>query len=234
MFGNINDVKSYVFQLLNKEQSGSIGGASFSLLINVAQQQYYRKLLGLPELYTVEKREAPIEIQTTQSINDSLRPFLKRQVIPKTGLGFTLPTNFAAYVDGSYLFVEQVNGVNVATKVPVEFVTITEKGYRLNNYIKYPTLEYPICTYENNILVVDPDAITSVSLPYYRYPVTPVWAFTVNANDQEIYDAANSVQLELPNLDWQNIANFAIKYASIFLREQELNQAAETMIRTGQ
>lgn len=234
MFSSVNEVKSYVFNLLNKEQSGSIGGVDFSNFINVAQQQYFKKLLGLPELYTTEKREAPIEIQTTQSISDSLRPFLKRSPIQKTGNGFSLPTDFAAYVSGSHLFVEQIDNQTVATTQPIDFCSISEKARRVNNYIIYPTYEYPICTYENNQIVVNPDGITSISLPYYRYPVTPKWAFTVNANDEEIYDAGNSVQLEFPNLDWQNIANLSLKYIGIYLREETIITLAESMIIKGQ
>jgi hypothetical protein len=70
-------------------------------------------------------------------------------------------------------------------------------------------------------------------LQYIRLPITPKWAFTVNADDQEVYDPANSVQLEFRNIEWQNIANLAIKYYSMFLRDGESYQAINQMIKEG-
>lgn len=233
MFQNINSVKNYCDFILNKNQSGSMSGQEFSLSINVAQQSYLRIKLGLPETFTVNKREAPQQFQTTTENATSLMPFTVSQQITKTGVGFNMPTDFAAWGDTNYLYAVYDNGQNVVTRQPIEFVNLAERAIRLNSYITQPSNEYPICTYLNNQLFIDPATVNTIELSYVRYPVTPVWGYTVNANDQEVYDPATSVQLEFPNMDWQNIANLAIKYCAMFLRDGEIYQAIVKQIDEG-
>lgn len=235
MLADINDVFKFFTFLANKTQSGSISGADFSLALNVAQQQYFRLKLGLPEVYTVDKREAPQEVQVTQVIDDSMSLFIVQANLTKTGTGFNRPADFAALVPAGYLYVYQDDdGNTVSSPQPIDFVSIGERGYRMNNYITAPSPEYPIATYLNGQFVVNPPDISNIQMIYYRYPVTPVFAFTTNANDEIVYDAANSVQLEFPNLDWENITHIALKYYSQFLREEFLLTTEQQRIVTGQ
>lgn len=233
MLADINDVFKFFTFLVNKYQSGSISGDEFNLAINVAQQQYFRTKLGLPEMYTVEKREAPQELQVTQVIDDSMRQFIKSVPLQQTGLGFTLPTDLAALMPNGYMYVYQApDGSTQTSQQPIDFVTIGEALYRQNNYVTAPSLTYPIATYLNGQLVVSPPSITTIQLIYYRYPVTPVFGFTV-VNDEIIYNPATSVQLEFPNLDWENICHIAVKYYAQFLREEFIYQTEEKRIATG-
>lgn len=233
MFSNINSIYEYINFIANKNQSGSISPNEFNISINAAQQEYLRIKLGLTELYSVQKRESPQQFQATQSISDSLRPFIVTANIQKNGNGFDLPPNFAAWGNSDYLYVQQVNGQNYAVTQPMEFVTLSERAIRLNNYIIYPTLEYPIATYLNNQIVVDPTDVTGITFSYVRYPVTPIWAYTL-VNDEPVYDNSNSVQLEFPNLDWENIAYIVLKYYGIFLRDTELYSTSDNRIKTGE
>lgn len=234
MFANINDIYLFHNAILNKNQSGSITPADFNLFINAAQQQYMRVKLGLPELYTVEKREAPQEIQTTQVIDDSVRRFVTPATLVKNGIGFTPPADMVALIPSGYLYVYQnPDGSTATSRQPIDFVSFGEYWNQINNYITFPTFEYPIATWLSGQLIVEPQGINQMQFYYYRYPVTPVFAFTVNANDQIVYDAANSVQLEFPNLDWENIAHIAIKYSSQYLREEFAYQTESSRIEKG-
>lgn len=235
MLANINDVYLFFNAILNKNQSGAISPDDFNRFINVGQQQYFRKMLGLPELYTVEKREAPIEVQTTQVISDSMRYFIKSVPLQKSGTGFNWPTDLAALLPNNFLFTYQnPDGTTGATIQPIDFVSIGELGYRQNNYVTMPANEYPSATYLNGQIVVYPDTINTMYGVYYRYPVTPVFAYTINANDQVVYNALTSVDLEFPNLDWENITHVAIKYAGQFLREEFILQTEQARIVQGQ
>jgi len=232
MLDNIDSVYQFCCFIANKAQSNEISPDEFNIAINVAQQQYFKTKLGLPETYSVQKREAPQEFQTTQSNSDSLRPFIVTKSLIKNGDGFDMPTDFACFAGNSYLYVEQINGQTVASTQPIEVVTIGERGIRLNNYIKYPTYEYPIGTYLNGQLVTNPDDINSVSLTYVRYPKTPKRNYTV-VNDFNVYDPVGSVQLEFPNLDWENIAHLTVRYWATYLREESLFNVENSRINTG-
>lgn len=235
MLANINDVYLFFNAVLNKNQSGSITPSDFSLFINVAQQQYLRLKLGLPELYAVDKRQAPQEIQTTQVIDDSVRMFIKSAQLVKNGGGFDWPVDLVALVPSGYVYVYQnPDGSTVTSAQPIDFVSIGEYWERKNNYITYPTYEYPIMTWMNGQMLVEPLGINQFQMMYYRYPVTPVFAFTTNANDQVVYDPVNSVQLEFPNLDWENIAHIAIKYAAQYLREEFVFGTEDKRVMSGQ
>lgn len=204
------------------------------MCINIAQQQYHRKLIGLPELYTVDKREAPIQIQVSYVVTDALRPFIKSTDLVKSGSGFNLPADYVAFVASGYLFVELVNGQNIADPVTVDFLTTTEWQEKRQNYITKPTLEYPAATFENNQIIVEPTSLDNLKIRYYRYPVTPVRAFTINANDQDVYDPANSVQLEFPSNDWENIAHVVVSYWATWMRDIPLKQIENNRIVGGQ
>jgi hypothetical protein len=232
MLNDINDVYNFCGFIANKQSSFEITPDEFNICINVAQQQYFKTKLGFPEEYSVEKREARQEFQTTQSNSDSLRPFIVTKSLIKNGAGFDIPTDFACFAGNSYLFVEQIDGVTTPSIQPIEVVTIGERGIRLNNYIKYPTYEYPIGTYLNGQLVTNPDDISAVTLTYVRYPKTPIRNYTV-VNDFNVYDPIGSVQLEFPNLDWENIAHLVVRYWSVFMRDNDLYAVEETRIKTG-
>ena len=231
-FSNINDVVQYILFKANKEQSGSISPNEINLALPIGQQEYFRRKLGLTEAYTVGQREAPEQFQATQSIDDSLRKFIVSVPLTKTGQGFNFPSDFAAWGNGDYLFVQQINGQNNATKIPVDFVTLAERAYRLSNYITFPTYEYPIGTYLNNQILIEPDGIDMITLSYVRYPVKPVWGYTI-VNDEPVYDPATSVDFEFPNLDWDNIANISLEYYALFLRDSELFAATQQRIKNG-
>lgn len=234
MLNNINDVKFYCDFLLNKNQSGGMSGREFNSAINVAQQSYLRTKLGLPETFTIQSREAPQQFQATIENATSLKPFTVSAILNKSGNGFNLPSNFAAWGNNDYLYVYQdENSQSQAETQPIEFVNLSERAVRLNNYITKPTLEYGIATYIDNQLVVDPSGIDKIKLIYVRYPSTPIWNFTVNTNDQEVYNPTGSVQLEFPNMDWESIAALAVKYCSIFLREEQLFAITDKRIKEG-
>jgi hypothetical protein len=234
MLQNINDVYLLANFLANSLYSGKISPSEFNLCVNIAQQQYQRKLIGLPELYTVDKREAPIQIQVTYVVSDAMRSFIKSADIQKTSNGFTLPADFVAMVENEYMYVELLNGQSVGTHTPIDFVTTTEWGERRQNYVTRPNYEYPIATYENGRIITEPSGIDIIKLRYYRYPVTPVWGFTMNANDQPIYNPNTSVQLEFPSNDWENITHILVGYWSTFIRDIQLKDIEQSRVIIGQ
>lgn len=231
---NINDCYIFTNTVANKNQSGSLAPDNWNNLASFAVVQYQRLKLGLPELYTVDKRQAPQEIQVTQAIDDSLRKFIKRTTVSKSGDGFDIPVDMAAFVPSSYLYTYVQDGQAASTPIPLDFVTASEWNERMQNYITNPTYEYPMAMYENGQIVVAPNGIDTIGLRYYRYPVNPVWGYTVNASDQAVYDPLTSVDFEFPKLEWENICNIILKYWAIYLRGDLLYQTTDKRIITGQ
>lgn len=232
---DINDVYLFANFLANKTYSGSISPDEFNLCAPIAQEEYMRKNLGLPEQFQYNIREARNQFQAAQINADLLRTFVVEAPVNGTGGFFPLPADYCAYGNLEYTYTYQdANQQTQFSVQPIEAVTLSERALRLDNYVRKPTLRYPIWTYLNNQMRVDPVTITAARLQYVRYPLTPVRGYTLNLNDQDVYDSATSVQLEFPKLEWKNIAVIIVDYWATFLRDTELKQATTKMMETGQ
>jgi len=230
---NVGEIVAWLNTLGNKEQSGEYSPDQINTAFNVVNIELAKVKIGLPEAYQVGRPEAPQSYQITQQISDEIRPFIISTTLNKTGNGFNIPTNMLAFssirYDYTYL---DADGVGHSVIQPVEFVTDGELSVRLNNYIKYPTLEYPVVAYINNQFRIYPDAITNVTLTYVRKPVTPVYGYTLNG-DFVIYDPATSVQLEWPEILHPDFAVRCARYLGVTIREEELYQMAMARIQLG-
>ena len=226
-------VYSWAYQLLNKEQSGELTPDNFNVAINIVNIEMAKLKLGIPEEYTVDKREARQEFQTTQNNSDALRQFIVSKTITKNGDGFDFPPDFAAFAEDGYLYVEQVDGKSYSSTYPMDFVTASERGIRLSSYLTPPTLQYPIACYENNQIIVDPSTINAIKLVYVRYPKTPFRAYTV-VNDFNVYSPIGSTQIEWDALLLPDFAIRVVKYLGISIREEQMVQFAEQRQMIGQ
>jgi hypothetical protein len=233
MADSVELVYQWAYQLINKTQSGELTPDQYNTAINIVNVELLKQKLGIPEEYQVDKREARQEFQTTQNNSDALRKFIVSKPLVKNGVGFDFPADFAAFAGNSYLYVEQINGQTVATTQPIEVVTLGERGIRLNNYIKYPTFEYPIGTYLNGQLIVDPDGINAVTLSYVRYPVTPFRNYTVQG-DFDVYNPIGSTQIEWDTLLLPDFAIRVAKYFGVTIREEEFTNFALQRQNSGQ
>lgn len=233
---NINDVYNYCGLLANKTQSGYFTPDDFNLAAPIGQLNFLRVKIGLPEAYQPLAPYPPQSYQLTQVISDSLRPFIKEVTLNKVGQGFDIPTDSVAYSTSGYQYVENTScgQAPIFSEEPIEFVTDGERRQRLNSFLTPPSYEYPIGAYLNGQLVVYPKDITSINLTYIKMPNKPIRNYTINSNDQDIYEPIGSVQLEFPKMDWEAISLYIVKAYAINMRETELLNYIEGKIRTGQ
>lgn len=224
-----------------------------------AQQLHLLVKCGLPESYQIEVgapapgqrravvavREAPQEIEATNTISDEMYPFLQGVTLLSNNNRFTVPPDYVRYRPSSYKKIFQVTNPETGVTytdwkfIPLEFVSGAERSYRLDQYITKPTTEYPIISYNNNQLLVDADTrgrviIPSIDLIYVRLPVDPFRNATMNSNDQPIYTPAGSVDFEFPKTEWEAIARRIIKYWSESIRDTEILQVNQVAINEGQ
>jgi hypothetical protein len=81
--------------------------------------------------------------------------------------------------------------------------------------------------------VLNPVAITSVDFSYWRWPIDPIFQYTIQ-DGYITYDAANSVEFEFPKDEHLTIVSMILKWVGVNLREGELVQIANQQIQTGQ
>lgn len=118
--------------------------------------------------------------------------------------------------------------------IPVTVVTDNERWAYLQSSLRKPTKEYPICTFiGNDIIQFYPLDITSAYLVYLRYPIAPVWAYIPDPDGYPIYDPANSVDIELPEICIDELAVTLLNRVGISIREPGLTDWANFNKRTG-
>lgn len=227
---NINIVYTYVQTLIQKELgTGYLAPDAFNNTVNSIQIELFNKYADI--------------FQERQQITDKLYPFIKRNVlIVNTTTGrMAYPSD---YVDKVAVRAFEPTALEVATKecdddepinyheipqIDVDVLDNSMLGNRLVSTVIPPTKEYPIATFYDTYLQFYPIDIGSCVFEYLRQPVTAVWAYTVGANGIEIYDSANSVDIEFP---YKMTNEFIVKVAQYFgisIREADLVQATQIL-----
>jgi hypothetical protein len=132
----------------------------------------------------------------------------------------SLPNNYAYDI----AFKTPVNGINKT----IQKVDYGKLESYLNSTIDQPTASNPIYVELSDSLVVYPTINYPTYLTYYRYPVTPIWNYTV-VDGVPVYNSSGSVDFEFDQSEIVRITMRILNYMSISIRDQELEQYAQQM-----
>lgn len=220
---NINDVSFFLDFVSNKYQSGSISPAEKNSAFAIVNLDILNQKIGLPEEYQAGYPIPRQGWQITQKMTDDLRLFVKKATITKGVNGFfAYPADYAAFSSARYRWIQNNTSGNPSVEERwIEVVTDAELNLRLNSAIQPPDLRYPVMAYYDTGMIVYPTPVNQLELTYIRYPVQPVWGFTLSPNDEPIYDPTTSVQIEYPETMYPNFAIRAARYLGINIREED-------------
>lgn len=233
---NVDELKYFVDALANKWKSGAISPDEYNSFLASASMEYFKLKIGIPEEYQVGQYQSRQAYQVSQKITDDLRFLIEPpKTLTKNARGFyDLPTDYGAFSSLSYKYVVN-NGCGEPTveDTLIEVVTDGEYQIRKNNSIIPPTVLYPIAVFYSNEVLVLPKQITQPNLTYIRIPKTPIRAYTIQ-NDDDVYDPANSVQLEYPETTHYDIAYIILKMMGLNIRKEEIVAFANQRQKEGQ
>lgn len=224
---DINSIYNFVGLILNKQQAGFPTPENFNEAIAIANLDFYKQKLGLPESFRIGLPYSPQEWQVSQIITDAVKQF------------FSLPTGINKDIDGTFHYPDdyvRYSSITIAydinspdCKTPpiseerfVEVVPDGEWVIRLSNTIIPPTLKYPICNFYSQGIKVAPKTVSRIYLSYLRKPVQPVRGYTLSANDTNEYDPATSTQLEWDEIYYNDIATLVLKYYGVSIRDESI------------
>jgi hypothetical protein len=128
------------------------------------------------------------EFEKTKLISMFLEPLRsKEQVSLSLGIG-TLSTSKGHY--------------KVGVMVPVTSIPITEHNIAtwanaINDSVRVPSADYPICLIDYAQITVKPTSIAKADVHFVKKPTKPVYAYTTSGDDY-IYVDADSVDFEWP------------------------------------
>lgn len=237
---NVNDIYVFTNFCANKQASGAISPDEFNSAIAAVNIDMLKDRLGLPEEYQVGNPQPRITYQITQKITDDLRKFIVKQKLTTNSDGyFPIPNDYAAFSSIRFDYTKsKSNGckkpaTNLKEPTAFEPVTDAELSIRLNNFVRRPTYRYPIIAFYSYGIKAYPEDISVADLTYVRYPVKPVWGYTM-IDDQAVYNPATSVDIEFPDTMFVDFSARVLKYFAINIREEMLYQMAEQRRMQGQ
>lgn len=235
---SIDTLKQYVDYISNKEQSGNnYSPKQFNMLVSRAVDDIERWLIGLVAQYSPSEPLPAVAYDLTQKVKDDLR-FLKNTVVLSIDSnGFmTIPEDYIYLASIAYRRVENncETGTPDVDFIPVEVVSDDNWSGRLSNAIKKPTHEFPACNFHDKTRVLfSPKDLSSVSFSYLKKMAAPVWAYILDDNDNAIYDASGSTDIDLPEILLNDVSRIIVGYMGINIREDQLIQYSELLKSKG-
>ena len=204
-----------VATLSKKDKAGYMSASEFTDDLNQAQEtlmDYYYD-----------------EYENTQRIVDSLLPFLKEVVLPINNGYVNFPADYRHRVQLQYLKTYNEGCHPIAPTVsvfPMDYVNANEEAYNESSAIRKGSLakENFYHTFINGKIRVLPRTLLgNVEFKYLIQPPAALYAVTLDVvNQEENYDAANSINLLWNQQDALNLVDILLVFKSIETRESAL------------
>lgn len=220
----INDVYELCLYILNKFQGGGLTPTEFNRVINVAQRSYMSWLLGTMQTYQPGRPIAQVELGNNASVRQRLTPSIYEYNLAVNADGFSPYPGDFLQVDAMW---------NIYGFDRVRWVG-QDRWYSTANSVIDPVATNPIYRIRDVGLFFLPLNIGAAKMSYVRNPPDMVWAFTLDGNQREVYDPANSVQPIWDDLSILDIIVRALRIIGVNLQADQVSQYATEIKQTGQ
>lgn len=224
---NINDIYVLVQNLVNKYKQGYVSPDEFNGFFNLAQNQYFNDLIGLPDQYQQGYPLPAVGKLYNQTMQDKLSPFF-------TPITVTLPGNSQVIKPtdmGSPINIILPGGVNCGIRPENKFV-----GF-LTDSIDAPSITAPFAIDNGAYYQVYPvtgwPVGTSYVLNYYKTPPDSKWAYTLDANGLPVYDPSNSTQPIWRNNEYSDLISKTCTLIGANLANNQIVQNAQLQQKEG-
>lgn len=212
----VEELRNFINAIANKDQTGnSMTPEEYNVYLQRSTDDKLRIELGLRENADLNSK---IHFDNNQISTDAMRPFMNSVPIVAAPPGeFAVPTDYWHHRKSIHLLNGKIKPITVLGDD--EFDDIQDDA------IKPPSLEYPYAKFEGTKFVVVPNTIPTITFRYLKKPTYPVWGYTI-VNDEAVYNAATSVQLQWEDKYHIDIARIILAYLGINFRDEELLQYA--------
>lgn len=182
---SVDYLYSFARKLIRKNQSGSLSADDFNKHWNDASNTYLDDLVGRFQPNAIGKTGVNTGLIQNKTILQKLAPFTKTTPLAVNSGSANKPSDFI------YMLALRINGVDV---IPA---THDQKG-SINSSVIDPPSASDDKYYFSEILATYsflPSTFTGfATLDYISNPVDVVWAYTLDGQDRQVYNAGASVQ----------------------------------------
>lgn len=194
----IKSIHDLIDLLTKKGKTGYIPRVDIDIAVYTASKDLFREEYRLYE--------------QNQEISDSLTPF---KTDPTT---LTPNGSGQATKPADYLHCTSIRAGNY----DVDIIDEAFIGNKLIDEICPPALDFPVCVFYKTYIQFYPiTGLTGVKITYLKNPIAPVYAYTL-VNGREVYDHANSVDIEWNVSDQDRVTKGALAILGIVLSDQEI------------
>lgn len=170
---NLDEILNQVYNKIGKDAYGNL----------ITPEKYNEAL----DYVNIQKINDYLELyEQDQEIADNIRQFIvtlgDNNSTPLTldsyGYG-VIPSDYLRYSRSSrYDFLNNDAGSELEYR-HIEMLTNKDFAYRLSTSLYKPSLARPICTIQNEKILVRPQGIPAINFTYVRYPLTPVYDYDI-------------------------------------------------------
>lgn len=230
---NIDKVYEFVKFLADKDQQGNFTPKNFNDNCPRALDEIIMKRYNNPK----DQQPNKTGWQKDQKITDDLRFLIVRNevsVVSPDGKLY-LPEDYLHLSSLVYNYKYSENGETIVEPNEVDIVDDNEIASFTGSSIygkRIKAKKYVIAAFYSDHLQFYPKNIQVVDFTYLRKPKAPFWAFTLQ-NGRPVYDATNSIDLEIPDELVNEFCMALASYLSINLRDAEFTQYVEMQKQQG-
>lgn len=128
------------------------------------------------------------------------------------------------YVDPEYEAIRKQSQGQDLVEYAISKVDNQKWASATQHVFKKPSITSPILTQNQSGFFVMPKNLGIIVLDYFKVPVKAVFNYTVDGNDNIVYDPNTSVQLEWPRTMKTEFLNRLLKKYGIYIRDTSLYQ----------
>ncbi len=213
----IDDVRTTVLAVLNKNNYGYLSPMDFNLYAKQAQLEIFENLFYQynNQINSENARRSGTDYaDISKGILEDIDLFNVSSPLAPVALGFfKLPNDYYFITTITY----SVSNVDVV----LERVSQNKITALNASPLTAPSVDFPVYVQRRDDARVYPDTTTNVTANYIRYPKDPVWTYlTLGNGNTPIYTPNASTQdFELPKSYQNELVIKILKYAGVEIRE---------------
>jgi hypothetical protein len=218
----------YIYQftlgLIRKNQSAGLRVQDWQYFWNDAQGSYEDDLLGRFQGRTNTKEGANTGLIEDETIIAKLTPFMLPATLVVNAGQAIKPTNWL------YTLAMRVGNFKVYQIDKDQIQSV------LNSVIDPPSIvnnTYYFTEYQNYYQLY-PSAVSSINIDYIQTPPDVVWGFTFDANNNQVYDPATSVDPLWSNNSCREITKRMLKTIGVSFSSQDFENFGQSVLAAGE
>lgn len=222
---NINDYYNLVLYIIAKNQDGGyMSPDEFNLLINQVQTSFLDYLLGEFQQYQYNSPKPRVGYSQNETTRTRLTPIIYGYILNIDSTGFSP-------YPGDY---QQTDAMWTMYGYSRIRYTEQERLYSTVNSEIDPVATNPIYLIEDEGFRFFPNNINQTKLNYVRTPPEIKWAYTLDVDGRAVYDPVNSIQPIWYTTDMLEIISRLLRMSGVNLQENQINQYANEITKSGQ